>query len=78
MSTLFGNSEHFPRLWRSTASKGHQTNSWLTLLDRLLACNERRHQRADLRAIADDPHLLADLGLTREEALEQADTPFWR
>ena len=78
MSTLFANSEHLPRLWRSTTSKGHQTNSWLALLDRLLACSERMHQRAGLRAIADDPHLLADLGLTREEALEQADTPFWR
>ena len=78
MSTLFANSEHFHRLWRSTTSKGHQTNSWLGLLDRWLACSERMHQRAGLRAIADDPHLLADLGLTREEALEQADTPFWR
>jgi uncharacterized protein YjiS (DUF1127 family) len=33
-------------------------------------------QRADLRAIADDPHLLADLGLTTDEALEQANAPF--
>jgi uncharacterized protein YjiS (DUF1127 family) len=31
-----------------------------------------------LRAIADDPHLLRDLGLTREQALEEADKPFWR
>jgi uncharacterized protein YjiS (DUF1127 family) len=48
------------------------------LLDRWLASSERMHQRASLRAIADDPHLLADLGLSREEALEQADMPFWR
>ena len=78
MSTLFANSERLPRLWRSASSEGHQTNSWLALLDRLLSCSERMHQRAGLRAIADDPHLLADLGLTREEALEQADAPFWR
>jgi hypothetical protein len=24
------------------------------------------------------PHLLRDLGLSREQALEQADKPFWR
>ncbi|WP_143197933.1 DUF1127 domain-containing protein [Bradyrhizobium sp. AS23.2] len=78
MSTLFANSERLPRPWRRTTSEGHQTSSWSALFDRLLACSERMHQRAGLRAIADDPHLLADLGLTREEALEQADTPFWR
>jgi uncharacterized protein YjiS (DUF1127 family) len=37
----------------------------------------RRRQREALRWIADDPHLLRDLGLTREEALEEADKPFW-
>jgi uncharacterized protein YjiS (DUF1127 family) len=78
MSTLFVNSQSLPHLQPSAAAEGHQTNSWLALLDRLLACSYRMHQRAGLRAIADDPHLLADLGLTREEALEQADTPFWR
>jgi uncharacterized protein YjiS (DUF1127 family) len=38
----------------------------------------RRSQREALRAIADDPHLLRDLGLTRDQALEEADKPFWR
>jgi len=38
----------------------------------------RRNQREALRALADDPHLLRDLGLTREQALEEADKPFWR
>jgi uncharacterized protein YjiS (DUF1127 family) len=37
-----------------------------------------RSQREALRAIADDPHLLRDLGLTREQALEEADKFFWR
>lgn len=78
MSTLFANS-HFPaRVRRSAPATVHQRNSWLGLLARWLASSERMHQRAGLRAIADDPHLLADLGLTREEALEQADMPFWR
>ena len=38
----------------------------------------RRSQSEALRAIADDPHLLRDLGLTRDQALEEADKPFWR
>ena len=38
----------------------------------------RRRQREALRAIADDPHLLWDLGLTRRQALDEADKPFWR
>ena len=78
MSTLFANG-HFPlRVRRSATPADHQRNSWLATLDRWLAVGERMHQRADLREIANNPHLLADLGLTREEALEQADKPFWR
>ena len=38
----------------------------------------RRGHREALRELADDPHLLRDLGLTREQALEEADKPFWR
>jgi uncharacterized protein YjiS (DUF1127 family) len=37
----------------------------------------RRRQRESLRAIADDPHLLRDLGLTRQQALDEADKFFW-
>lgn len=32
----------------------------------------RHSQRRLLRDLADDPHLLADIGVTREEALEEA------
>jgi uncharacterized protein YjiS (DUF1127 family) len=78
MSTLFANGDFRARVRRNAATADHQSNSWLMLLDRWLTCSERVHQRNGLRAIADDPHLLADLGLTREEALEQADMPFWR
>ena len=38
----------------------------------------RRRQREAWRAIADDPHLLRDLGFTREQALGEASKPFWR
>ena len=44
---------------------------WWNWLDRPL-------QRIALREIADDPHLLRDLGLTRDEALREAAKPFWR
>jgi uncharacterized protein YjiS (DUF1127 family) len=44
---------------------------WWSWLDRPL-------RRIALREIADDPHLLSDLGLTREEALLEAAKPFWR
>jgi uncharacterized protein YjiS (DUF1127 family) len=32
----------------------------------------RHRQRKALRDLADDPHLLADIGVTREQALEEA------
>jgi len=38
----------------------------------------RQRQRRALRDLADDPHLLNDLGLSRQQALEEADKPFWR
>jgi uncharacterized protein YjiS (DUF1127 family) len=38
----------------------------------------RQRQRAALRELADDPHRLNDLGLSRQQALEEADKPFWR
>ena len=44
---------------------------WWGWLDRSL-------QRIALHEIADDPHLLRDLGLTREQALHEAAKPFWR
>ena len=39
---------------------------------------DRPFQRIALREIADDPHLLGDLGLSRQEALREAAKPFWR
>ncbi|MET4169456.1 uncharacterized protein YjiS (DUF1127 family) [Bradyrhizobium sp. LA6.1] len=78
MSMSFADRGFLARVRGSTTVVGHKQNSWLTMIDRWLAGSERAHQRADLRAIADDPHLLADLGLTREQALEQANKPFWR
>ena len=37
----------------------------------------RHRQRMVLRDLADDPHLLRDIGVTREEALKEAERPVW-
>jgi uncharacterized protein YjiS (DUF1127 family) len=38
----------------------------------------KRRQRRVLRDLAEDKRLLDDLGLTREQALDEAAKPFWR
>ena len=55
----------------SGISAGARRPSWWSFLD-------RPFQRLALREIANDPHLLRDLGLTREQALREAAKPFWR
>lgn len=50
---------------------GNRLIGWWSWIDRPL-------QRTALREIADDPRLLRDLGLTREQALHEAAKPFWR
>jgi uncharacterized protein YjiS (DUF1127 family) len=52
-----------------------QGNSW-GRLTRLWT--ERRAQRIALRELADTPHLMSDLGLTRARALREAGKPFWQ
>lgn len=37
----------------------------------------RHSQRKALRDLADDPHLLADIGMTRDQALEEAGRSFF-
>jgi uncharacterized protein YjiS (DUF1127 family) len=56
----------------------YQSNSWLRLLNNLLRWSERSLQRDSLRDLADNPHLLHDIGLTRREVIEEADKPIWR
>jgi len=58
----------------------HQTNWGKTVALQWTALRRRwaRHrQRAALRELADDPHLLKDIGLTRQQALDEAAKPFW-
>lgn len=74
MSILFSEPLCFPHV---PARQGHQSNSG-SPAGRRLGWAERRRQRAALHEIAHDPHLLNDLGLTREQALREAAKPFWR
>jgi uncharacterized protein YjiS (DUF1127 family) len=61
-------------------SQAHQKN-WGTALFRRWRrwCLRRaRHsQRKVLRDLADDPHLLKDIGVSREEALKEAKRLVW-
>jgi len=41
----------------------------------LLRWTERSRRRTAFRDLADDPHLLNDIGFTRREAMEEADEP---
>jgi uncharacterized protein YjiS (DUF1127 family) len=45
------------------------------LLNKSLRWSERSRQRADLRDL--DEHLLEDIGITRQQALDEANRPFW-
>ncbi|MDI4238774.1 DUF1127 domain-containing protein [Bradyrhizobium sp. Arg237L] len=82
MSTLINDTSPF-RLIRSAIPRTqlHRENS-VRRIDApqrgLRAWAARRRLRMALRDLADDKHLLADIGLTREEALDEAAKPFWR
>jgi uncharacterized protein YjiS (DUF1127 family) len=86
MSTYFSDaSSSSERRHPSPPASQHQSNSWLRLCNKLLRWAERSRLRATYRDLADDPHLLKDLGLSRQdlglshrEAMEEADKPFWR
>ncbi len=81
MSTIFGATATFrltgpPRARRA----GPQWNSWRAFAPwrvvQLWA--ERRGQRRTLGELADEQHLLDDIGLTRAQARDEAAKPFWR
>jgi len=80
MSTYFSDASVPGRRRRPAPVRTHQTNSWLggAALNTLLRWSERSRRRAAFRDLADDPHLLNDIGLTRGEALHEANRPFWR
>jgi uncharacterized protein YjiS (DUF1127 family) len=79
MSTHFGDaSPSGQHRYHGLPDRHPQSSSWLRWLDQLLRWTERSRRSAAFRDLADDPHLLRDIGLTRREAIEEADKPIWR
>jgi len=56
------------RSWPATMTPWRVGRLWAT----------RRGQRKALRDLAEQGHLLADIGRTRAQALHEAGKPFWR
>jgi len=80
MSTPFGITDSLRLVRHRSTANRHQSSSWLgwtALLNEWLRWSERNRQRAALRDLADDQHLLNDLGLTRQQALDEANRPIW-
>src|SRR6266567_1327201 len=82
MSTAFSVASLSPRQAPLLPATGLQeNNSWRPaaapwrLLQRWA---ERRAQRHALVELADQTHLLADIGLTRAQVLREAARPFWQ
>lgn len=81
MSTLFSNTHSLSLHRHRPPAPHHQSNSWFgwaALLNELPRWSDRSRQRAALRDLADDRHLLDDLGLTRQQLMDEANKPFWR
>jgi uncharacterized protein YjiS (DUF1127 family) len=82
MSTIIGEAAGFPLTRPLPPNLAlHQSNSWqsVTALWRFVQLwAERRAQRHALLELADQRHLLEDIGLTRAEVVREAARPFWR
>lgn len=64
----------------SPAEPAGRRHSLATLRGRIAAWRERAHFRWELKRIArDNPHLVADIGLTKRQAEDEiARLPFWQ
>jgi len=82
MSTAFSVTSLSPRPAALLPAAGlHQNYSWRPVAApwRLLQrWAERRTQRHALLALADQKHLLKDIGLTQAQAVREATRPFWQ
>jgi len=81
MSKRFSIANSLRRFRYRTTVDCHQSSSWpgwtIALLNKWSRWSERNRERAFLRDVADSQQLLNELGLTREQALNEANRPFW-
>ena len=62
-----------------TVSSYEENSSTLAVISLTISLwLDRKRRRQALRDLAERSYLLADIGLTREEALREAAKPFWR
>ena len=79
MSTLSHNSNIVPLMrLRPARADEPQFHSWPRRLRHVLNWADRARERDALRALADNKHLLNDIGLSRDQALGEADRLFWQ
>ena len=82
MTTTFSQAATLPS--RPPAPAGptlHQWNSWQAFAPPWRSIQlwaERRAQRDALLELANQKHLLEDIGLTRSQVIREAARPFWR
>src|SRR5258708_5213495 len=81
VSTHFSIANSLRRFRCRTTVDCHQSSSWpgwtIALLNKWSRWSARNRERAFLRDVADSQQLLNELGLTREQALSEANRPFW-
>jgi uncharacterized protein YjiS (DUF1127 family) len=81
VSTHFSIANSLRRFRCRTTVDCHQSSSWpgwtIAALNKWSRWSARNRERAFLRDVADSQQLLNELGLTREQALSEANRPFW-
>ena len=65
-----------PRMGPSVIAKMHSIASGPVRIFAMWCV--RTAERRALRGLAEDPHLLKDVGLSREQALRESEKLFWR
>lgn len=75
-TTLHGAiSGHYERREAKASTSSIPSDDWLSLLKVWV---QRSRERKELAEVANDDHLLNDIGVSRLDALQEAAKPFWR
>jgi uncharacterized protein YjiS (DUF1127 family) len=81
MSTLFNTTTSVPLIRHGPcAAPDHQSGSWAALVAIVRLWGRwvgRARQRDALADLIDNEHLLDDIGLTRDDVLDEINKPFW-